>query len=131
MGTMKTRPALSPSTARKAGPVTLPWISPTSCVAASSSTTRSQANLSDTWTRKAATEIGLREQLRTGRCELNGGAALVQPKPASRDRKIKPGLVFGRRAPPVVEEWPVDLLNVDAAVLNGFHAVRYLKQLAR
>jgi hypothetical protein len=40
----------------------------------------------------------------------------MQPWPAALDRKIKAGLVFGRRALQVVKEWPVDLLNVDAAV---------------
>jgi hypothetical protein len=47
--------------------------------------------------------------------ELHIGAALVFPKPAARDRKIEPGLVFGRAAFQVVEKTPVDQLDEDAA----------------
>ena len=57
------------------------------------------------------------QQIRAGLGELHIGAALVLPKPAARDRKIKPGFVFGRGAPEIVER-PVDQLDEDAAVLH-------------
>jgi hypothetical protein len=59
------------------------------------------------------------------------GAALVHLEPAARDRKIEPGFVFGRAASQVVEKRPVDQLDEDAAVLNGFDAVGDLHQLFR
>jgi hypothetical protein len=54
----------------------------------------------------------------------------MPPQPAARDGKLEAGTVFGRTATFFEQEGPVDLLNVDPAVLDGFGGVGDLKQLA-
>jgi len=52
--------------------------------------------------------------------ELHERAALVQHQPAPGDREIEPGLVLGRRGLQLEQHRPVDLLDVDTAVLDRF-----------
>jgi hypothetical protein len=73
----------------------------------------------------------LGEQRSTRLGELYEGSALVQLEPAVLDRAIKPGLVFRRRALELEQKRPVDLLDIDPAVLDGLERVGELKQLAR
>jgi hypothetical protein len=54
-----------------------------------------------------------------------------QHQPAVGDGTIEASLVFGRRALQLIQEWPVDLLDMDAAVLQGFDSVGQLNELAR
>jgi len=42
----------------------------------------------------------------------------MQSQPAVGDSAIKPSLVFRRRAPELVQEGAVDLLDIDAAVVH-------------
>jgi len=56
----------------------------------------------------------LGEQLSAGRGEFHIGATLVHPEPASLDRQLYAGPVFGRRAAFLVQEGSVDFLDVDA-----------------
>jgi len=55
----------------------------------------------------------------------------VQLEPALLDRAQKAGLVFRRRALELEQKRPVDLLDIDPAVLDGLERVGELKQLAR
>src|ERR1700740_1734337 len=64
-----------------------------------------------------------RKHRRTGFGELHVGPALMQPQPAVGDGALKAGLVFGRRALELVQEWAVDLLDIDAAVLHRLEGV--------
>ena len=47
----------------------------------------------------------------------------MQPKPAAFDCQFQPSTVFGRRSLQLGEEGPVDFLDMDPAVLNGFNRV--------
>ena len=71
------------------------------------------------------------EQRRTGLGQLHISAALMQPKPAAIDREIEASAVFGRAAAMFEQERPVDLLDVDAAILNWLDGSGDLQQLAR
>ena len=51
-------------------------------------------------------------------------------QPAALDRQVETGFVFGRRAFFAKQERPVDLLDMDAAVLRGLDAVGDLQDLA-
>jgi len=51
----------------------------------------------------------------------------VLPQPAALDRQLQAGAVLGRRAPLPVQERLVDLLDVDAAVLDGLNRLGDLK----
>jgi hypothetical protein len=73
----------------------------------------------------------MREQRRTHVGELHVSAAPMQPEPALGDGALKTGLVFRRRALELIKERPVDLLDVDAAVLHRLEGVGPLQQLAR
>jgi hypothetical protein len=55
----------------------------------------------------------------------------MPPEPALGDRQLEPGAIFGRAAALLEQERPVDLLDVDAAVLDGLDGVGDLQQLAR
>jgi hypothetical protein len=54
----------------------------------------------------------------------------VEPQPSAFDRELEACTVFRRRAAQVVQEWPVDLLDVDAAILHGLDGAGDLHQLA-
>jgi hypothetical protein len=51
-----------------------------------------------------------------------------EPEPTARNREVKRRLVFGGRCLPFVKKRPVDLLNVDAAVLYSGRLSLKLKQ---
>ena len=70
----------------------------------------------------------LREQVRTGLRELHEGSALMQFEPAAFDREREAGSVFRGRALIAKQERPVDFLNVDPAILNGFEGASVLQQ---
>jgi hypothetical protein len=55
----------------------------------------------------------------------------VQHQPSLLDRAIEAGFVFRRRGLQLKQHRPVDLLDVDAAVLDGFHTVGEFDDLAR
>ena len=54
----------------------------------------------------------------------------MQLKPAPSDAKVKAGSVFRWRALQLEKKRPVDLLDVDAAVLYRLGCVRQLEQFA-
>jgi hypothetical protein len=58
-----------------------------------------------------------RLQFSVGRGELHVGPGLMHPEPATLDCQLHAGAVFGRRAALLVQERPVDLLDVNAPVL--------------
>jgi len=70
------------------------------------------------------------EQVRAGLSELQIRPTLMQDDPAAFDRMFYPGEVLSRCSFDFEEKRAVDLLNVDAALLNGFDAVRNFDQLA-
>jgi hypothetical protein len=55
----------------------------------------------------------------------------MPPESASRDGQREPSAIFGRASTFLEQEGPVELLNVDPAVLDGLYRVRDLQQLAR
>jgi hypothetical protein len=55
----------------------------------------------------------------------------VQHQPALLDRAIEAGLLFSGRALELEQKWPVDLLDIDPAVLDRLERVGELNQLAR
>src|ERR1700751_2257880 len=55
--------------------------------------------------------------------ELHVGPALVQPEPAVGDGALKARLVFRRRALVLIQERPVDLLDIDATILHRLKGV--------
>jgi hypothetical protein len=69
------------------------------------------------------------EQVRSSLRESDEGAASVHLDPAALDGVLDPGLVLGGRALDLVQERPIDLLDVDAAILHGLDAARDLDQL--
>ena len=68
------------------------------------------------------------KQIRTGLGKLYKSSGFVFPKPAAPDRELEAGTVFGGTAAFFEKEGPVDLLNVDSAVLNGVSGIGDLKQ---
>src|SRR6476469_7533531 len=58
------------------------------------------------------------EQVCPGLREADKGAAFVHRQPTVRNGAVDSGSIFGRRSAKLVQEWPVDLLDVDAAILN-------------
>ena len=54
----------------------------------------------------------------------------MEPQPSAFDRELEACTVFRRRAAQVVQEWPVDLLDVDAAILHGLDGVGELRSAA-
>ena len=54
----------------------------------------------------------------------------MQHQPTALDCEIQAGLVFVRRALLAVQEWPVDQLDVDPAILAGLDAVGNFNDLA-
>lgn len=71
------------------------------------------------------------EQFSTSQRELHERPALVQHQPALGDRQIKACLVFGRRSLELKQEGPVDLLDMDTAVLDRLNGVGQFDDLAR
>ena len=63
------------------------------------------------------------KQVSAGRGEADEGAALVHREPAPLDRQFHAGAVFGRAGLVLEEERPVDLLDVDPAVLYRLDGV--------
>jgi hypothetical protein len=59
--------------------------------------------------------LGKQRRARLG--ELHVGAALMHPKPAVGDGTLKASLVFRRGAPELIEEQPVELLDMRPRVL--------------
>jgi hypothetical protein len=55
----------------------------------------------------------------------------MQPQPALGNGALKPGLVLGGRALELIDEGPVDLLDIDPAVLHRLEGVGQLRLLAR
>src|SRR6201987_5811788 len=72
-----------------------------------------------------------RKHRRTSLGEPDVGPALVQPEPAVGDGEIEAGLVFRRCALELIQERPIDLLDIDPAVLDWLERVGELDQLAR
>ena len=54
----------------------------------------------------------------------------MQQQPSALDGQLKASGVFGRAAFELVQEWPVDLFDMDTAFLRGFDRVGDLDQLA-
>jgi hypothetical protein len=71
----------------------------------------------------SGTAIASGEEVRVALRELHKRAALMQRQAATLDRQIRASLVFGRRAFLAKQEWPVDQLDVDSAVLHNLDAV--------
>jgi hypothetical protein len=71
------------------------------------------------------------EQLGPGRGERHIGAALVHPKPTALDRELEACAVFRRAALELGQERPIDLLDVDAAVLYPLSRIGDLQKFAR
>src|ERR1700681_4324440 len=71
------------------------------------------------------------EQLGAGLGKLHIGPGFVHPQPAAGDGELDAGAIFGRTATFLKQKRPVDLLNVDPAVLDRLDRVGDLKQLAR
>jgi hypothetical protein len=71
------------------------------------------------------------EQVRAGLGELHIGAALVEPQPAAFDRKLETSLVLCWSGLEIMQQRPVDQLDMDAAVLHGLDGVGDFHQLAR
>jgi hypothetical protein len=69
------------------------------------------------------------DQLRAGLGEPDVGAALMQHQPAISDGAIEASLVFRRRAPQLIDERPVDPLDIDAVVLHRLEGVGQLSLL--
>jgi hypothetical protein len=63
------------------------------------------------------------EQRRARLGEPHIGFALVQLEPALLDRAQKAGLVFRRRALELEQKRPVDLLDIDPAILDRLECV--------
>ena len=61
---------------------------------------------------------------------LVGPFGLVQYQPTLGDRIIQAGLVLRRRALQLEQVWPVDLLDIDAALLDRLERIGELQQLA-
>jgi hypothetical protein len=72
----------------------------------------------------------LGEQVRTRLGEAYKSTAFMHHEPALFDRAIEPGLVLRGRAPQFTQEWPVDLLDQDAAVEVGLDRVGELDDFA-
>ena len=70
------------------------------------------------------------EQIGARLRELHIGSALVHQEPAALDRQLQASTIFGRRCALAKQERPVDLLDVDAAVLHRLDAVGDFKNLA-
>ena len=64
-----------------------------------------------------------REQLGAGRRELHVGSGVMQFQPTPCDGEIQAGAVFRRRALVDEQKGAVELLDIDAAFLNGFEGV--------
>ena len=54
----------------------------------------------------------------------------MHDQPAFCDREIEPDFAFGRRALQLEQERPVDLLDIDAAVLHRLEGMGQFDQLA-
>src|ERR1700747_3169784 len=74
---------------------------------------------------------GSRKHRRAGFGELHVTPRLVQYEPALGNGTLKTRLVFRRRALELKQERPVDLLDIDAAVLHRLESVGTLHELAR
>src|SRR6476620_1547453 len=70
------------------------------------------------------------EQVGAGLGELHVGTGLLLPQPAFGDGIVQRGTVVLGRAAFLEQERPVDLLDVDAAVLHRLDRVGDLQQLA-
>jgi hypothetical protein len=69
----------------------------------------------------AARRCHSRKQIRAGLGELHVSAALMHFEPATPDRQVEPGAVFGRRGLQIEQKWRVEQFNVDAPVLHGLN----------
>jgi hypothetical protein len=69
------------------------------------------------------------EQLRARLGELHVGPGLVLPQPALQDRIVEPGTILRWRAAFAQERF-VDLLDVDATVLDGLDGTGDLQEAA-
>ena len=74
--------------------------------------------------------LALSEQIGTSLREANKRSTLVHHEPAALNRQAQTSLVFRRRAFLAKQKRPVDLLDMDAAVLHGLRAVGDLRDLA-
>src|SRR5215813_10679121 len=70
------------------------------------------------------------EQLGARLCDLHVSSALVHPEPASFDGQLDPGAVLRRQPALLVQERLVNLLDVDAAVLDQLDAGGEFDQLS-
>ncbi len=55
----------------------------------------------------------------------------MQLQPTTGNRQVQAGLVFGRRAALPIQERPVDLLDIDPAILDDLESVGVLQETAR
>src|ERR1700733_10292580 len=72
----------------------------------------------------------LRKHLRPRLGEPHIGPALMLPEKAARDRELQAGAVFGRLTAMLGQKRPVDLLDVDTPILNGFDRAGDLQELS-
>jgi hypothetical protein len=77
---------------------------------------------------KRSTSSG--KQVRAGLGELHINPGLVLPQPTLGDREGEAGAIFGWGAAFLEQERPIDLLDMDAAILDSLDSVRDLEQLA-
>jgi hypothetical protein len=70
------------------------------------------------------------EQIGAGRRELHVGSGVVYFQPAPFNGELQSGAVLRRGAPVDVQEWAVDPLDIDPAILNWFEGVRVFQQTA-
>jgi len=54
----------------------------------------------------------------------------VLPEQAALDRKLQASTVFGRLAAVLVQERPIDFLDVDTTILNGFDGTGDIEELS-
>jgi hypothetical protein len=73
----------------------------------------------------------LGKQRRARLRELHVGAALMHPKPAVGDGTLKASLVFRRGAPELIEEQPVELLDMRPRVLPREQTIIQLSRRLR
>jgi hypothetical protein len=91
-------------------------------------TRRMQPRPSHLYRSRAIHWLGEQVRARLGKPDV--GSRAVQRQPATVDRQLERGAVFVGTALKLKQKRPVDLLDIDATVLNGIDRVGDLDQLA-
>ena len=66
------------------------------------------------------------EQIGAGRRELHVGSGIMHFQPAPFNGELQSGAVLRGRALVAEQEWTVEFLDIDPAILNWFEDVRVL-----